>query len=390
VSGPIYLVAAEPSGDALAADLVAALKSRDETLTFAGIGGAALAAQGVQSPFDIRDLAVLGFVEGLKAYRRVVRRADEAAAAIVGARPQAVVLVDSWGFTLRVAQRVRRAAPTIPLIKYIGPQVWATRPGRAKTLAGAVDHLICIHDFEAPFYKPFGLDCTVCGHPAIGRHVQGDGAGFRQRHEIEPDRPLLLVLPGSRESELRRVGPVLFAAAEQIWDASPHVVVGAVVAAGMESAVDALIANANYPVVRIGPGERDDAFAAATAAIAASGTVTTELALQGAPVVVGYKLGWITWALARGLLLKTRYVTLLNVAANAEIAPEFIQTKFTSDRLAEKARILIEDPKVRAAQVEAQFRALDSMGRHATPAAEIAAGAVLGVIEKSQRRSSGT
>lgn len=378
--GPIYLVAAEPSGDALAADLVMALRARDETLTFAGIGGAALAALGVQSPFDISELAVLGFVEGLKAYPRVVRRADEAAQAILSAKPQAVVLVDSWGFTLRVAQRVRRAAPHIPLIKYIGPQVWATRPGRAKTLAATVDHLICIHDFETPFYQPYGLACTVCGHPAIGRHTQGDAAAFRHRHEIAPETPLLLVLPGSRASELRRVGPVLFAAAEQVWDAAPHVVIGAVVAPGMDAAVDALIANAHYPVVRILAGERDDAFAAATAALAASGTVTTELALQGAPVVVGYKLGWITWALARGLLLKTRYVTLLNVAADAEIAPELLQTKFTSDRLAEKARALIENPAVRDAQVAAQFRALDAMGRNGPPAAAIAAEAVLNVI----------
>jgi lipid-A-disaccharide synthase len=387
MSGPIYFVAAEPSGDALAADLVRALRRRDAKLTFAGIGASALAAEGIVSPFDIRELSVLGFVEGLKAYPRVVRRADEACAAIMAAQPSAVVLVDSWGFTLRVARRVRAAAPHIPLIKYVGPQVWATRPGRAKTLSQAVDHLICIHEFEVPFYQPYGLACTVCGHPAIGRHAPGDGLAFRARHDIAANTPVLLVLPGSRASELRRAGPVLFAAAEQVWDTDPHIVVGVVVAPGMDAQVDALIAGAHYPVLRIHAGERDDSFAAATVALAASGTVTTELALHGAPVVVGYKLGWLTWALARGLLLKTKYVTLINVAANQEIAPEFLQTRFTPDRLAEQARHLALDANARSAQVAAQFKALDQMGRGGRPAAEIAADAVLSVMAQPRRSS---
>ena len=177
----IFLVAAETSGDALGADLVGALRTRDTSLELAGIGGPLMAEAGLPSRADISGLAILGFVDGLLAYSRVKRAVAASVAAILDAKPDLVVLIDSWGFTLRVAQGVRAAAPGIKLVKYIGPQVWATRPGRAKTLAAAVDHLICIHDFEVPFYQPFGLPCTVCGHPALGRFKPGDGAALRER-----------------------------------------------------------------------------------------------------------------------------------------------------------------------------------------------------------------
>ncbi|MDX2233785.1 MAG: lipid-A-disaccharide synthase, partial [Hyphomonadaceae bacterium] len=159
----VFIVAAEASGDQLGADLVDALRSRRPDCAFAGVGGAAMAARGVASAIDIGGLAVLGLVDGLKAYPRVIKLADGTADAAAAFDPDAVVLIDSWGFTLRVAQRLRRRGQRARLIKYIGPQVWASRPGRARTLAATVDHLICIHDFETPFYAAYGLACTVCG-----------------------------------------------------------------------------------------------------------------------------------------------------------------------------------------------------------------------------------
>lgn len=373
--GRVFLVAAEPSGDALGADLVRALKARDPSLAFAGVGGRAMAEAGVDSAFDISDLAVLGLIDGVKAYPRVVRRADETAEAARRFDPQVAVLIDSWGFTLRVAQRLRTATPHARLVKYVGPQVWATRPGRAKTLAAAVDHLVCIHDFEAPFYAPFGLPVTVAGHPAVGRAVAGDGAAFRARHGISADAKTLIVLPGSRRSELKRVGPTIVAAAAQLVREIPGVTPVLVAAETVEESARALAAQIPGVIV-VGGAERNDAFAAGTAALAASGTVTTEVALQGAPVVVGYKLGWITWALARLFLLKSRYVTLMNVAAAREVAPEFIQTRFTIENLVRAAAPLLADPAARARQVEGQNAALAAMGRGARPAAEIAADVV--------------
>lgn len=377
MSARIFLVAAESSGDALGADLARALKARKPEVELFGVGGPLMAEAGLPSRADISGLAILGFVDGLLAYKRVKQAVAEAVAAVLAAKPDVVVLIDSWGFTLRVAQGVRAAAPHIKLVKYIGPQVWATRPGRAKTLAAAVDHLICIHDFEVPFYEPFGLPCTVCGHPALGRFKPGDGAALRARQGWDAGEKVILILPGSRTSEIRRVGPTLWAAAE-LLDRDRDVRLLVVAA---QSVRDAVIAQTPPSARVVDENEKEDAFAAANVALAASGTVTTEVALQGTPVVVGYKFGWITWAVARFILFKGKYATLMNVAADAEIAPEFVQTRFTAQNVAAAAAPLLDDPALRAEQVRAQDDALAHMGRGGTPAADIAAGAVLDVLK---------
>ena len=379
MSQRIFLVAAEASGDALGADLARVLKARDPQIDLQGVGGPMMEAAGLPSHADIKGLAILGFVDGLLAYSRVKRAVAATVEAILRAKPDVVVLIDSWGFTLRVAQGVRAAAPNIKLVKYIGPQVWATRPGRAKTLAAAVDHLICIHDFEVPFYTPFGLACTVCGHPALGRFKPGDGAAFRARHGFTPTEKVMLVLPGSRNAEIRRIGPILWRAAE-LLDRDRDVRTMVVVANSVRARV---LAQAPGGVLIVDETEKEDAFAAATVSLAASGTVTTEVALQETPLVIGYKLGWITWALARAFLFKSKYATLMNVAADAEIAPEFIQTRFTPENVAAAAAPLLDDPNARAAQVRAQNDALTKMGRGGTPAAEIAADAVLRVLRSA-------
>lgn len=387
MSRHIFLVAAESSGDALGADLAEVLKTRDPSVMLSGVGGALMDEAGIESQADISGLAVLGFIDGLLAYDRVKRAVAATVAAVLEARPDIVVLIDSWGFTLRVAQGVRAQAPHIKLVKYVGPQVWATRPGRAKTLAATVDHLICIHDFEVPYYEPYNLPCTVCGHPAIGRFKAGDGAAFRTRHGIAPGNQALLVLPGSRVAEIRRIGPTLWAAAQLLKRDRPDLRLYVVAAQAVREAV---IAQAPPDALIVDEREKEDAFAAASVALAASGTVTTEVALQGAPLIIGYKLGWITWAIARAFLFKSKYATLMNVAADAEVAPEFIQTKFTADNIAHAAAALLGNESARSAQIDAQNAALMRMGRGGRPAAEIAADAVLGVFSAQPRLASGT
>ncbi|GAM99387.1 lipid-A-disaccharide synthase [alpha proteobacterium U9-1i] len=373
----VFLVAAEVSGDALGADLARVLKDRDASIQLAGVGGALMAAEGIKSQADISGLAVLGFVDGLLAYQRVKAAVAATVAAILDGKPDAVVLIDSWGFTLRVAQAVRAVAPEIKLIKYVGPQVWATRPGRARTLAATVDHLICIHDFEVPFYEPYGLACTVCGHPALGRFRQGDGDAFKRRQGFKARDRVLLVLPGSRPAEIRRIGPTLWRAAQEL-DSTRDDLRLVVVAA---SAVARAVKEQAPPSARIvDEREKEDAFAAATVALAASGTVTTEVALQGAPLVIGYQLGWITWALARAFLFKGKYATLMNVAADAEVAPELIQTRFTAANIVATAGPLLDDDDLREDQIRRQDEALAKMGRGGRPAAEIAADTVLAVM----------
>jgi lipid-A-disaccharide synthase len=382
----VMLVAAEASGDTLGAGLARALRARlGDDVRFVGVGGARMAEAGVASPFDIAELSVLGLLEGLAAYRRVVRRADETAALAARERPDVAVLIDSWGFTLRVAQRLRRADPALPIIKYVGPQVWASRPGRARTLAGAVDHLLSIHSFDAPWFETAGLPVTFVGNPALHRDFSAaDGARLRARIGTDADAPVLLVLPGSRPSEIRRLGPPFADAVRRLKGERPglHVVVAA--AETVAPAVRALVADWSGPIHLVETeADRLDAMKAATVALACSGTVTTELALAGCPMVVGYRLGGLSYALLKAVI-RTRYITLFNVAADAFIAPEFVQDRCTGPRLAAALAERLDDPALRARQAAAQTAALDRMGRGGPDPSDAAADAVLRVLAARQ------
>jgi lipid-A-disaccharide synthase len=383
----LYLVAAEASGDLLAREVAEWVRRKAPGIQIDGIGGDELAAIGIQSPIDISPLSVLGFVEGIRAYGDVVRLADAAADDICRKNPRVVVLVDSWGFMLRVAQRVRARAPWIRLVKLIGPQVWATRPGRAATLAATVDHLLCMHDIEAPYYAPFGLKVTVIGNPALSRSGKGNGAAFRAAHAIPEEAAVLLVLPGSRRSEIASVAPVLISAARHIKDRRPEVRILIQPAASIQDAFATRFPDVHsWAEVITDPAARYDAIAASDLALACSGTVTSEVAMQGTPMIVGYKTGWITWALARGLLFKKVHITLLNILnGDREIVPEFVQTRFKADLIAAKALSWFGAPVELASQKARQAEALKGLVHDGKPAAEIAADAILLDLNQTQR-----
>jgi lipid-A-disaccharide synthase len=376
----VFLVAAEDSGDALGADVIDALRAADASVRISGIGGAKMRGRGAASDIDMSGLAVLGFVDGLKAFGRVKRAVEAAGEAILKADPDAVVLIDSWGFMWRLARFLKQRGHRAKRIKLIGPQVWATRPGRARVLAQWCDHLLCIHAFEQPFYERWGLPTTVIGNPALERLPKGDGASFRHRHGIPAGAPVLGLLPGSRKSEMRRVAPALFDAASRIaaMDGSRRIV--CMVAPSVSAEVGALANGRKGSLILIrDETEKAHAFAGMDVALACSGTVTTELASQGVAVIVGYKLGWITWALARAFLMRSRFITLLNVAAGREIAPEFVQTRLTPENLAAAAERLLSNPAALEAQRRGQAEALKLMAGPGRPASEIAAETVLGL-----------
>lgn len=378
----IFLVAAEPSGDLLARETAEAIKAQAPETVLAGIGGGELKKIGIDSPIDIAPLSILGLFEGLKAYGTVIKLADAAAEAILDFAPDAVVLVDSWGFMLRVAQRVRDRNPDIKLIKLVGPQVWATRAGRAKTLSKLVDHLICIHQMETEYYEPFGLPVTVMGNPALSRTQRGDRAAYRHKLELSDADNLLLILPGSRSSEIKRVAPVLMEAAWLLKSERPDLcVVAAPAPAVREQFLRDYPGLSDWAIITEESDRPSDIMAAADLALACSGTVTSELAVQGTPFIVGYKTGWITWALARYLLYKPDHITLLNIAADdTEVASEYVQTRFRADALAERAGALLSDASAMRGQIEAQNKALSRMGERDEAAPTIAAQTILNVI----------
>ena len=375
----VYLVAAERSGELLGADLIRSLrKRRGDDLAFAGVGGAAMAAEGVPTAVDIDGLAIIGWIDGLLAWRRVKERVALTVADILARKPDVVVLIDSWGFMLRVAQGVRAADPSIKLIKYVGPQVFATRPGRAKTLAATVDHLLSIVSFDAPFYTDFGLPVTFVGNPTLERMTVGDGAAFRARHDLAPDSQAMLVLFGSRPSEIRRMYDVLVAAVARVLRRRPGLKIVIVVAEPVAEIVQArLQIDSRLPddIIIVSEAEKADAFAAVDLALATSGTVITELATTGVPTVAAYRLGWITWALIRMLnVMKSPYTTLVNMASDSNLVLEHVQTRCTAPRLERSVESLLEAPERRLQISQALRQATDEMrgeGKASDRAAEV-------------------
>lgn len=375
----IMLVAAEPSGDALGASLAAALKRRlGPGLKLVGVGGPRMAAEGIDSPFDIAELSILGWIDGLRAYPRVRRRVADAAALAARHRPDAAILIDSWGYTLRVARALRALDPHMRLIKYVGPQVWASRPGRAKTLARAVDHLLAIHVFDPPWFEKEGLSVSFVGNPAV--HVDfssASGERFRTAIGVNETAPVLLILPGSRASEIRRMTPVFEAAATRLTADNPALRIVVAAAESVEGEVVQRVAAWPFPVhLALGEAARHDAMKGATAALACSGSVTLELAAAGCPVVVAYRLDELTYQLARRMV-KIDLFTLFNLAAGEAVAPEFIQHAATPEALARAVADRLYDPGLRQAQRRRQFEALTLMGRGGPDPSEAAADAVL-------------
>jgi lipid-A-disaccharide synthase len=378
----VMLVAAEASGDALGAGLARALKARlGDGVRFVGVGGSRMAAEGVDSPFDIASLSILGIFEAVAAYRTVVRRVADTAALAAREKPDVAVLIDSWGFTLRVAQALRKASPDLPLVKYVGPQVWATRPGRAKTLAASVDHLLSIHSFDAPWFEAEGLKTTFVGNPALAKDFsRADPARLRAAIGAGAGDDILLVLPGSRPAEIKLVMPVFEEAVKRLKVERPtlHVVIPA--AGTVLESVRAKVAGWPFRAHVIEDEQlKDDAFVAGTVALACSGTVTTELALAGAPMVVAYRIGAASYAILK-LIFKSPWVTMFNIAAKDFVTPEFLQAECTPDRLAAAVAERLDDPALRARQTAAQNAALEVMGRGGPDPSEKAADTLLALL----------
>lgn len=407
----IYLIAGEQSGDVLGARLMHAIALRRPDATFAGIGGAAMEAQGERqakeqagesgekhgfvSLFPMRDLALMGLLEVLPKLRQLRNRLRQTIADIEARRPDVVVTIDSPGFTLRV---LRAIAPLgIPRAHYVAPQVWAWRESRVRHYPGLWDRLLCLLPFEPAFFARHGLPARFVGHPVLESGSDtGDAARFRARHGLAPDARVLIVMPGSRRTEVSRLLPLLRATLERLGETNP---MGATIGGTMtrggivpvvplagpvaEAVTEATRTWTPRPVLVSGTADKHDAFAAAAAALTKSGTSTLELALAGVPMVVTYRANPLTAMIARRLI-KVRYVSLLNLLADREIVPELLQGDATPDRLAAALRVILT-PEGSAAQ-RAAFAAPLAMLRapEGTPS-DAAAAAVLDLIEQPAR-----
>jgi lipid-A-disaccharide synthase len=378
----VFLIAGEPSGDVLGSALMRALRQRTAgAVEFAGIGGELMQAEGLDSIVPLQELAVMGLVEVLPRARRILRRIRETTDAIVRLRPSVVVTIDSSGFTWRIAKALRRRGETLPLVHYVAPMVWAWRAGRARHVARWYDHLMCLLPFEPPYFERVGLATSWVGHPVLESGIdKGDGAAFRARHGLAPGTPLLAVLPGSRQSEARRLLPVFGEVVRRLALRLPdlHVVVPTVATVGAVVA-DATRGWALPTVVVSGHVEKRDAFAASRAALAASGTVALELAVARLPAVIAYRVNPLTGFLARRLV-KVPYVNLVNLVLRREAVPELLLERCTPEALESEIAKLLADDAARAAQVAAYDEALALLGKGGAPPSLRAADVVLEVI----------
>jgi len=379
----VFVVAGEPSGDALGARLLSALRDRHgDALEAAGVGGERMEAEGLRSLFPMSDIALMGVAEVLPRLPLVLRRIRETADRVVAARPDVLVTIDAPDFCLRVARRARAAG--IPAVHWVAPTVWAWRPGRARRMARSVDHLMCLFPFEPPYFEREGLPATFVGHPVVeGGAGRGDGARFRAAHGVPPDAPVLAVLPGSRRGEVGRLLPVFRDALARLAAERPGLVAAVPTVATVEDMVRAAARDWPVPaaVVR-GEEAKHDAFAAAAAAMACSGTVALELALAGLPGVVAYRASPVTAAIVRRMI-RVRFANLVNIMHDREAVPELLQERATGANLAEAVGRLLDD----ASAVDAQRADLASvaawLGRGGPPPGERAAGVVEAVAGRA-------
>ncbi len=393
-SGPqLFLIAGEPSGDQLGGALIAGLRQlAGPGLALDGVGGPAMAAQGFASRFPMEELSVMGLAEVLPRAPALLRRIRETADAVVAARPDALIGIDSPDFCLRVARRVRARLPELRVMHYVAPSVWAWRPGRAAKMARVVDHVLALLPFEPPYMEAAGMTCDFVGHPAAARAQAGPDeiAALRAEFGVAPDQRLLVVLPGSRLGEVSRLAPVFVETVARLRAADPDLaVIVPVIAATAGPVAAAMPADAAGWPKLLDPRGRPDAetearkraaFGAADAALAASGTVSLELAAAGAPMVIAYRLNWLTARIARRLI-RVDSATLVNLVTETRAVPEFLQEDCTPDRIAPAVARLLGDPAAAAEQRAVGAQAMALLGRGGEPPGLRAARSVLGRLD---------
>jgi lipid-A-disaccharide synthase len=384
----IYLVAGEESGDLLGAALARALAAgASGGLKLSGVGGRAMAAAGIVSPFPIDELSIIGVSAIPRRLPMILRRIRETADAAVAARPDALVIIDSPDFTHRVARRVRAREPSIPIIDYVSPSVWAWRSGRAPAMRAYIDCVLAILPFEPGVHARLGgPPCIYVGHPLIERIAElRPNTEEEQRRRADP--PLVLVLPGSRSSEIRRLLAIFGEAIERAAARAGPMELVLPTVPHLAAQVRAGVAGwAVSPRVVVEPAEKWRAFRNARAALAASGTVTLELALAGVPTVAAYRVTRLEEIIARliGLRANLQSIILANLVIGENVVPEFLQHDCIPQRLADALVPLLASSPERARQIEAFARLDYIMAVEGTPSANAAA-AVLKVARDGRR-----
>lgn len=377
----LYVIAGEASGDALGAALLAGLKSLRPDLQVRGIGGPLMQAEGLHSLFPMDELSVMGLAEVLPKYAHLKRRIREAAADVLAAAPDGLITIDSPDFVLRVARIVRTARPDLRTIHYVAPSVWAWRPGRAAKMAHVIDHVLALLPFEPPYMTAAGMTCDFVGHPVVSAPRASAAEAQAFRADPGGGGPLVLALPGSRRGEVARLAPVIGGVLDRVRAVHPQVQVVLPTLRSVAAMVEDL--TADWPVrprIIEAPEAKRAAFAAADVAIAASGTVSLELAANGVPMVIAYDMHPVTmWLMQRMARVDT--VTLVNLVSDTRVVPEFLGDRCTADLIAPALLGLIGPGPARDAQRAAMRLTMERLGEGGDPPGLRAARSVLAAIK---------
>lgn len=337
----VFIIAGEPSGDKLGGALMAGLKTLCPDVQFDGIGGTDMQAQGLTSRFPMEELSVMGIAEILPKYRALMKRINETASAVIEAQPDVMITIDSPDFSLRVARRVK-AASAVRTVHYVAPTVWVWRPKRAKKMAEIIDHVLALFPFEPPLMTLDGMVCDFVGHPVVAepQATQNEAQAFRRTHGID-DAPLLLVLPGSRRGEVERLGGIFGQSISPVLARYPDLRVVVPAAGPVADLVREKVAGWPVAPLVLDPREtpleeaariKRAAFRAADVALAASGTVSLELAAARTPMVIAYKMNWLSFHLIKAMALVDT-VTLVNLVSDTRVVPDFLGPDCTPDAI---------------------------------------------------------
>lgn len=383
----VYLIAGEPSGDLLASRLMTALREKTNgRVKFAGVGGEAMTANGFESLFDSSELAVMGLAEVVPSIPKIMKRIRQTVDDIVAQKPDVVVTVDSWSFSARVNKGLRSMKTGIPQVHYVAPQVWVWKKKRAKTCGRFIDRLLALLPYEPPYFEPYGLKVNYVGHPVVeGGAAKGDGKKFRKEHNIPENIPLLCVLPGSRRSEIKYLLPIFKEVVDHLIKKYPEMQIVVPTVRPVEEKVKKAVKEWGLPVTVVtGEKNRYDAFAASTAALAASGTVALELAMAKVPYTIAYTVSDLSRFIFK-FLLNGKYANLVNIMADREIVKEFILDNCKASLITPEVDRLLGDETYRKQEVEEAYQVLETLGAGGkeTPSQK-AADAVLEVIQEKR------
>ena len=322
----VFIVAGEPSGDIHAAKLVSAIKVISPKTKFFGNGGDKMSKSGVEIIHHINDLSVMGFIEVIKHLPKLLNILQSTVSSIKNIKPDRIILVDYPGFNLRLAKKIKSLR--IPITYFILPQVWAWKESRIKTMKNTIDQSISIFPFEAEWFNSRGLDTFYAGHPFIERNYDLDEkTNFFNKHNFKQDRPIIVLLPGSRQQEIDYHWPIFLKTVAILNKKSP----------GLQT----IVVKYNNVTLKAVPSHikievsMRSAMKYGTAAISSSGTATLECALANLPIVVCYKMSYINWILFN-FFGKVKYISIVNLIANKRIIPELIQHKMSPDNLTKK------------------------------------------------------